>query len=250
MLQKAKLSELAETFGFRRCKKGFVMKERLFIQRAKEHVELEGYLRRAFGGAKIGQIEITYTPLGTRVVVHTITPGLVIGAGGETIREVSEYIRTHYKIENPQLDVQKIQNPDIDPWIVSKDLAEGIERGLPVKRLGNHYLERIMRGGAIGSEIVITGKLSGDRARVQRFIAGYLKKCGQPAIEDVATGFALACPRLGNVGVTVKIMIRHSDKKIHVEKPEPTPSTEEGISENITDIPQNIEENETKVEVE
>ena len=59
------------------------MKERIFIQKAKEHVNLEEFIRKQFSQAKCGSIEVQHTPVVTRIIVHTITPGLVIGTGGE-----------------------------------------------------------------------------------------------------------------------------------------------------------------------
>jgi len=197
------------------------MKERLFIKKAKELVQLQEFLHKEFAGIKCGLIDVAYTPLGVRITVHTTSPGLVIGHGGDKIREVSEKLRTLFGLENPQIDVQKISNPDMDPYIVSQSIAGALEKGMNPKKIGNYYLERVMRAGAVGCEIVVKGKLGGEKARLMRFTAGYLKKCGEPAKRDVIKGVAIALPRLGDIGVTTSIMITHSDKKIAIEKPKP-----------------------------
>ena len=82
------------------------------------------------------------------------------------------------------------------------------------KRLGNFYLNRIMQAGAIGCELVFSGKLAGERSRKERFAAGYLKKAGDTAERFVLKGFAVATPRLGNVGITVKIMIKYQEPSV------------------------------------
>jgi small subunit ribosomal protein S3 len=187
------------------------MKERLFIQKAKEHVGFEEFVRKQFAQAKCGKIEVQHTPIVTRIIIYTTTPGLVIGAGGERIRETTELLKEKFGIENPQIDVQKIDNPDLDPHIVAQNIATALETGVNYKKLGNYYVQRIMDAGAIGCEIVFSGKMSGQRSRKERFIAGYLKKCGDPAQKDVEKGFAVATPKLGNIGVTVKIMVRNPD---------------------------------------
>ncbi|MBI2579997.1 MAG: 30S ribosomal protein S3 [Candidatus Aenigmarchaeota archaeon] len=194
------------------------MKERIFIQKAKEQVSLEEFIRSQFRQAKVGDIEIQHTPVVTRIILYTTTPGLIIGSGGERIKEMSETIRREYKIENPQIDVQKIDDADLDPHIVAQSIANQIESGVNYKRLGNYYLERIMQAGATGCEIVITGKLSGERSRRERFYAGYLKKCGEPALREVMKGFALANPKLGNIGITVKIMMTQPEKLLSVAR--------------------------------
>ncbi|MEM7813392.1 MAG: 30S ribosomal protein S3 [Candidatus Aenigmatarchaeota archaeon] len=197
------------------------MKERLFIKKAKELIQLQEFLQKEFAGIKCGLIDVAYTPLGVRITVHTTSPGLVIGHGGDKIREVSEKLRAMFGLENPQIDVQKISNPDMDPRIVSQSIAAALEKGMNPKKIGSYYLERVMRAGAVGCEIVIKGKLGGEKARSMRFTAGYIKKCGEPAKRDVITGTATALPKLGNIGVTTSIMVAHSDKKITVEKPKP-----------------------------
>ncbi len=196
------------------------MKERLFLQKSKEHVKLEEFVRRQFAQAKCGSIEVQYTPVVTRIILHTTTPGLIIGSGGERIKETVEIIKKNFSIENPQIDVQRIDNPDLDPHIVAQTIATSIEGGVNFKKLGNYYLQRVMGAGAIGCEIVLSGKISGQRGRRERFVAGYLKKCGEPAKRDVLKGFAVANPKLGNIGVTVKIMIRRTELSMNIGKKE------------------------------
>jgi small subunit ribosomal protein S3 len=192
------------------------MKERLFIQKSKEHVRLQEFIRKQFAQAKCGSIEIQYTPVVTRIILYTTTPGLIIGSGGERIKETVEILKRQFGIENPQIDVQKIDNADLDPNIVAQNIAASLESGVNFKKLGNYYMQRIMDAGATGCEIVISGKLSGQRGRRERFIDGYIKKCGEPSKRDVDKGFALANPKLGNIGVTVKIMLHRPEAKINI----------------------------------
>ena len=194
------------------------MKERIFIQKSKENQIMEEFIKKRFSTAKCGRIEVQRTPIMTRIIIYTTTIGLVIGTGGEKIKEAIEILREKFKIENPQIDVQKIENPDLDPFIVAQNIAYAIESGTNHKRMGNFYIQRVMTAGAVGVEIVITGKVSGERSRKERFIAGYLKKCGHPAQVDVLKGYALATPRLGNVGVTVKIMPTYEPEIPLIEK--------------------------------
>ena len=193
------------------------MKERLFIQKAKEQVKLQEFIRKQFAQAKCGDVEIQYTPVVTRIILYTTTPGLIIGSGGERIKETMEVLKKEFGIENPQIDVQKIDNPDLDPNIVAQNIASSVESGVNFKKLGNYFDQRIMDSGAFGYGIVMMGKLSGQRGRRERFVSGYLKKCGDTAKKDVAKGFALANPKLGNIGVTVKIMLRRSELALRIE---------------------------------
>ncbi len=183
------------------------MKERIFITRAKEEVNLTEFVRSYFKSAKCGDIEIQKTPIMTRIVLHTTTPGLIIGMGGERIKDATEILRSKFKIENPQIDVQKIEDQYLDAKVMAKSLASQVEGGMNYKRLANLTLEKIMRAGAVGCELILSGKLSGERSRRERFTQGYIKKCGEPSLTMVRKGFAVATPKLGNIGVVVKIMV-------------------------------------------
>jgi small subunit ribosomal protein S3 len=63
-----------------------------------------------------------------------------------------------------------------------------------------------MDSGALGCEVIIAGKLTGARARTQKFVEGYIKHCGEPAITIVETGYAVAIKKLGTIGVQVRII--------------------------------------------
>ena len=221
------------------------MKERIFIQKAKEHVKLEEFIRKYFSNAKCGAVEIQYTPVVTRIIIHTTTPGLIIGSGGERIREAIEVLKKDFHIENPQVDVQKIDDPDLDPPTLAQAIAASIENGVNFRRLGNFYLERIMSAGAIGCEIVFAGKFSGQRGRRERFKAGYLKKCGHPAETDVIKGFAVASPKLGCTGVTIKIMMKQPEtllkKNIVREEKKEEKKEKETKKEKTAEAPKNQE---------
>ena len=186
----------------------------------KDQVLIKEFIRKYFADSRCGEIEVQYTPLGTRIIIYTTSPGLIIGAGGERIREISDKLNKEFNIENPQIDVQKIHDPDIDPHIIANSIAYGLQNKVNFKRLGKFYLEKIMRAGAIGCEIIIKGKLSGEKARKERFVAGYIKKSGEPYERDVIFGRAIARPALGAVAVNVSIMLVHSDKKIVIKREE------------------------------
>ena len=182
------------------------IKERIFVQKAKEQSNLEEFIRNLFNTARCGEIEVQHTPVVTRIIIHTTTPGLIIGSGGDRIKEAADMVKQKFKIENPQIDVQKIDNPDLDSNIIAQAMGAALESGMNFKRVGNQYVERVMDAGATGCEIVISGVITGARGRTERFVAGYIKKSGNTAERYVQKGFTTARPKRGAIGITVKIM--------------------------------------------
>ncbi len=67
-------------------------------------------------------------------------------------------------------------------------------------------LRRIMESGALGCEIDIAGKLTGPRQRTEKFVAGNMLHAGNPAMELVDKGFAIAIKKLGIIGCRVRIV--------------------------------------------
>jgi small subunit ribosomal protein S3 len=63
-----------------------------------------------------------------------------------------------------------------------------------------------MEAGALGAEIVISGKLRTERARYEKFKAGYLVKCGEPSIRYMQKAEVHVQLKPGIFGVRVKIM--------------------------------------------
>jgi len=95
-------------------------------------------------------------------------------------------------------------------------------------------MRRVMDSGALGCEVVIAGKLTGARARTQKFTEGYIKHCGEPSNTIVEKGYAVAIKKLGVIGVQVKLVpagaklpdhfsIIEQEKKRPAQKPGVTP---------------------------
>ncbi len=63
-----------------------------------------------------------------------------------------------------------------------------------------------MDAGARGCLVVLSGKITGARHRVEKFQQGHIKFCGETALEFMDTGFSVAVKKLGTIGCTVKIM--------------------------------------------
>jgi len=69
----------------------------------------------------------------------------------------------------------------------------------------------VMDAGAIGIEIIVSGKMSGSKAQQTKVIEGYLKQSGEPSRTLVDYGFEVAQTKPGTIGVKVKIMKEFQD---------------------------------------
>ena len=106
----------------------------------------------------------------------------------------------------PQIEVEEVAEPDLDAQIMAERLAYSLDRGRHYRRAGYYILRKVMDAGARGVEIIISGKVTSQRARTQIFRAGTMSKSGQPAQEGVDKGVAQCIQKSGVLGVIVKIM--------------------------------------------
>lgn len=228
--------------------------ERFFINEAKKADDIEAFLKEELDVAGFSHSEVKKTPLGTRIIVYALRPGIVIGAGGENIKKLTAFIGSKFGVENPHLEVEQVREAFLDPHIVAWRLARSIEKGAYFKRSANITVTKIMQAGAKGVEIRMSGKLPSARSKTWKFIAGKLRKCGQEAVDQVDVAYARAMTKPGVVGVRVAILppdAKFSDeiKSRFVEEPKKKPEVEVvEVDEPDKEIEQAIKEESQEIE--
>ncbi|MDR3282750.1 MAG: 30S ribosomal protein S3 [Candidatus Methanoplasma sp.] len=180
--------------------------ERKFVAENVRRVLLKEYLMKEVSRAGFGGLDVQRTPMGTRVVLTTERPGLVIGRRGQTIKNLTQVIEERFHFENPQIEVLEVENASLNAQIMAEKLAFSLERGWHFRRAGHSTVRRVMEAGARGCHIIVAGKLTGQRHRTEKFKEGYIKFCGEPKIDFIDHGYAVAKLKMGVIGVTVEIM--------------------------------------------
>ncbi len=214
------------------------MIEKQFLQRKIKEFQIEEYISNNLDKPGYSHTEIQRTPLGEKVTIYTSKPGLIVGREGSNIKDLAEVLKRKFRLENPQVEVAEVDNPNLNSKFVAKQIIHVFERFGPkrFKSIGYKKLQEIMNAGALGAEIVISGRgVPGSRAKRWRFKSGYLKKSGDIAENFVNKGFAVAHLKSGSVGVKVTMLtpdVILPDKIIlrvqKAEEQKPTaPSTEQ-----------------------
>lgn len=180
--------------------------ERKFVAEGVRKARVEKYLVKELKRAGYGGMDIARTPLGTQVTIFAEKPGIVIGKGGKLVRQLTQDLATNYGVESPQIEVQQVANPSYNAQIMAERLANALERGWYFRKAGTSIIRRVMEAGALGCEVIIAGKLTGARARTQKFTEGYIKHSGEPSNTVVEKGYAVAIKKLGVIGVQVKLV--------------------------------------------
>ena len=184
------------------------MIERKFVSQRIKEFQIQEYIGDNL--RKVGHSFTTTqrTPLGEKIVVHASRPGLVVGRKGQNIKKLTRALKIKFGLENPQVEIEEVTNTFLDAQIMAERIANSMERyGIQrFKGIGHKVMADVMQAGAIGIEIIISGKVPSSRAKRWRFYQGYLKKCGEIAISGVRKAYSRALLKTGIVGVKVSIM--------------------------------------------
>ena len=185
------------------------MIEKKFVKQRLKEIEVQNYVAANILKSGHSAIEIKHTPLGDKIIIYNVRPGLIVGKKGENIGRLTQTLKTKFGLENPQIEVGDVSNPMLDASAVADKLAYALERFGPkrFKFLGHETLKAIIDAGAIGAEIVIGGVgVPGARAKSWRFSANYLKKSGDVSASYVLRATTVANLRRGTLGIKVSIM--------------------------------------------
>jgi len=180
--------------------------EKKFVAEGISKALVNEYLAEELERAGYGGMVMNRTPMGTQITVYAEKPGMVIGKGGKLIRKITRDLDRKFHLDNPQIDVQDVGRGDLNGRVVANRLASSLERGWYFRKAGQSMMRRVMDAGALGCEIVISGKLTGPRSRTEKFISGYIKHSGKPAVDLVDRGYSVAVKKLGVIGCQVRII--------------------------------------------
>jgi len=222
--------------------------EHQFIENGLQRSQIDEFFADELGRAGYGGMDVAKTPMGTQIVLKAEKPGMVIGKGGKNIRKVTTELEERFDLDDPQIDVQEVDEPDLNARIVADRLANALERGWYFRKAGHTTIDRIMEAGALGAEIVLSGKVTGARSRVEKFNRGYIKHNGEPAESIVDEGQGVAVMKLGTIGVTVKIIPPGAElpddfeiaEDADVEPVEQAAETGGGVEELLEEEPEEI----------
>lgn len=184
------------------------MIERKFIAENMKEFQIQEYISNTLKNVGHSHTKLQRTPLGEKILIYTSRPGLVVGRKGENIRKLTNTLKKKFGLENPTIEIAEVEAPNLDARITAERIASTLERfGLQkFKAIGHKTMQDVMNSGALGIEIIMSGKIPSARAKSWRFYKGYLKKCGFVAMTQVRRAQAYAQLKSGTVGIKVAIM--------------------------------------------
>lgn len=145
------------------------------------------------------------------VTVFVSRPGVVIGRAGIGLEEVRKNIEV-FLDQKVKLNVEEIKKPDLDAYLVARNIADQVEKRMPVRRILVQTSERVMQAGAKGVKILVSGRIGGNEiARREKVVLGSVPL--QTLRADI--DFAAVDARTATAGITgVKVWISRDPKSL------------------------------------
>lgn len=157
--------------------------------------------------------------MSTEIRVKATKTKEILEKSARKVRELKSLIEKRYNFNDVDNKVELAIKPlPYDKNLCAAAQAENLKYkllgGTPVRLAANNILAMVMkRGGAKGCEVIISGKVRGQRAKSQKYLQGYLVSTGQPKLEFIDVAVRHVELRQGVLGVKVKIM-QDSEKAV------------------------------------
>jgi small subunit ribosomal protein S3 len=200
--------------------------DKRYTEQLHEDLLIRRTIRNRYPDAGISLIEMERAANQVTVTVHTSRPGIVIGRAGQRVDELRSTLEglTGKRV---RLNIQEIRFPELDAYLVAKNVAEQLERRVGFRRALKQTVTRTLQRGAQGIKIAIAGRLGGaemsrrEKERVGRVPLHTLRA-------DIDYGMAEARTTYGRIGVKVWIykgdILPGTKEGESIEK-EPSPAT-------------------------
>jgi len=201
-----------------------ISKKRKFVREGLFRAELNEFLMRELAEDGYSGLEIRVAPNRTEIIIMATRTQNVLGEKGRRIRELTAVVTKRFGFAPGSIELyaEKVGVRGLCAIAQAESLRYKLVGGLAVRRACYGVLRFIMESGAKGCEVVVSGKLRGQRAKSMKFVDGLMIHSGDPTNHyvDMATRHVLL--RQGVLGIKVKIMLPWDPNgKIGPKKPLP-----------------------------
>jgi small subunit ribosomal protein S3 len=194
--------------------KGFY--EDNFSAYLEEDFEIRKFLKKEIGEFGVARIEIKRSPNKIDITIFSMRPGLIIGRGGEKIKELRQELKKimskssfrdarkdkEFKL---RLEVKEVRDSWANASLVAQWMAQETEKRTHYRRILKKALSKIMNQKNVkGAKVQIAGRLNGiSIARTEWLREGLLPR--QTIRADIDFAKETAVCSYGAVGIKVWI---------------------------------------------
>ncbi len=141
----------------------------------KEDNVIRNYILKEYKNCAISNVMIERTNDTVTVTVTTAKPGVLIGQKGAGVETLKKNVEKMSDAKRVNVNVVEQKNPDLDAKLVAESVAAQIEKRAQFRRVMKSAMQRVMRAGAQGVKIMVSGRLDGaEIARSEHYHEGSL----------------------------------------------------------------------------
>ena len=176
--------------------------KKTFAINLKEDQDVKNFITKKYKACSISKVTIERTEIKLVVNVFTAKPGMIIGTKGAGIenikKEISKLIRP---VKLLVVNVKEIKKPDLDAQLVAESIAQQIEKRVAAKRALKQAIERVMKAGAKGCKVQVSGVLlkANEKSQTEKQFRGSVPLHTLRA--DIDYGETAAYTMIGKIGV-------------------------------------------------
>jgi small subunit ribosomal protein S3e len=186
--------------------------KRKFVADGVFEAELNELLMKTLSMEGYGGVEVRAANMQTEIRVFAARDKELLDKSLKKVKELQSLIEKRYGFNDQdnrvQLTIKSL------PFAEALSAAANVESlkakllaGLPVRNAANNIMGTVMRRGrATGCEVMVSGKVRGQRAKAQKYTAGYQVSTGQPKHDFIDVAVRHVELRQGILGLKVKIM--------------------------------------------
>jgi small subunit ribosomal protein S3 len=178
-----------------------------FAELLVEDQRIRAFIQRRYGRSGISRIKIERTREKVVIYIYSARVGMIIGKKGQEVDKLTQDLErlAHRHIE---VNTMEINRPEVDPKLVSEDIAEQLEKRASFRRTMKRAIDQTMEAGAKGIRVQLSGRLGGsEMARQETSMAGNLPLSTLRA--KIEYGFSEAKTAQGHIGI--KVWINNGD---------------------------------------
>ncbi len=139
----------------------WIADKKTIAKNIKEDDTIRKYISKEYKNCAISKVVIERTENNINISVFTAKPGVLIGQKGSGVEALKKNLEKLTDAKRVNVNVIEVKNQDLDAKLVAESIAAQLEKRAQYRRVMKSTKQRVMRAGAVGVKIMISGRLDG-----------------------------------------------------------------------------------------
>ena len=174
---------------------------KVFPSLIEEDQLIRKYIRSVVGNAGLHNIRTERMGGYLKVTLHICRPGVVIGRRGQGVESMVKKLEAFTGLKGRvNIEIVEFRHPNLSAKVVCDGIAIQLEKNMHYRKVLKRSLSRVMKSGALGVKIMVSGRLGGNEiARTEWMREGSVPL--QTFRACIGYAFQEANTKMGKIGV-------------------------------------------------